>query len=420
MTMRVAVVGAGIVGVTTAFELAAQGMEVTVFERRGSVAEEASFANAGVSAPGDVAPWAAPGMPWRVLRHLFSRHAPVRLGGWGAVSQLPWLWHWWRACRPQVHGINRAAMQRLAHFSHERQLELTRTLRLDYQQTPGYLVLLRSERDLALARRVLAWLRELGVTHEVVDAVRCRVIEPGLNPDTALHAAIHLPQDGVGNCRHFAHLLKAEAQRQGARFRFDTDVLALVPGVQPQLTTGDGQRHDFEAVVVCAGVQANALLASIGLKLPLAPIHGYSLTAPLRHVDGHPQLGPRAALMDERHRVAITRLGQRIRVAGSAEIGGRLDRLDAAPLRTLYRVLDDWFPGAALTREAQHWKGARPTLPDGPPVLGESGAPGIWLNLGHGASGWALACGSARVLAERIAGREAPLDMTALTVARLR
>lgn len=418
--MRVAIIGAGIVGVTTAFELAALGIEVTVFERRGSVAAETSFAIAGVVAPGYVAPWAAPGMPWTVLSHLMRRHAPVRFGGWGALGQLPWLWRWWRACRPQVHAANRAAMQRLAHFSRERLLELTRTLRLDYEQMPGFLVLLRTQRELALAQPGLALLRELGLRHDVVDAARCRLIEPALNQDTPLQAAIHLPQDGVGNCRHFAHLLKAEAQRLGARFRFDVDVRTVTTGTAPELTTGDGRTHAFDAVVVCAGVQANALLASIGIKLPLAPVHGYSVTAPLRHVDGHPHLGPRAAVMDEKYKVAITRLGQRVRVAGGAEIGGRLDRLDPAPLRTLYRVLDDWFPGAALTREAQHWKGARPMLPDGPPVLGESGAHGIWLNLGHGASGWALACGSARVLAERIAGREAPLDMTGLTAARLR
>ena len=124
--------------------------------------------------------------------------------------------------------------------------------------------------------------------------------------------------------------------------------------------------------------------------------------------------------MDETYKVAITRLGQRIRVAGSAEIGGSLKHLAEAPLRTLYQVLDDWFPGAALVREAQAWKGARPMLPDGPPVLGDSGLPGIWLNLGHGSSGWALACGSALALAERIAGRPAPLDTSGLTLARLR
>ncbi len=420
LTVRIAIIGAGIIGVASAYEFAAQGSEVTVFERCGSVAAEGSFANAGIVAPGYVAPWAAPGMPWKVLRHLFSRHGPVRFGGWDALSHLPWMWRWWRACRPQVHAANRVAMQRLAQFSRDRLLELTRTLQLDYELTPGYMVLLRSPRDLDLAQGGLKLLRELGVAFKLVDAARCRQIEPGLNPETRLHAAIHLPQDGAGNCRHFAHLLKAQAQLRGARFRFDTPVRRLLPGVRPAVETGDGQRHEFDAVLVCAGVQANALLATVGLKLPLAPVHGYSITAPLRHLDGQPQPGPRAALMDEKYKVAISHLGQRVRVAGGAELGGRLERLHEAPLRTLYRVLDDWFPGAALTREAQHWKGARPMLPDGPPVLGESGAPGIWLNLGHGSSGWALACGSARVLAEQVAGRAAPLDVSGLGVARLR
>ena len=421
--MQVAIIGAGIVGVTTAYELAVQGHEVAVFERRASVASEGSFANAGVMAPGYVTPWAAPGMAWKVLRHAFSRDTPVRLGGLGglrALAQAPWLWRWWRACRPQLHVANRAAMQGLAQFSRQRTLELTHKLRLEYEQAQGYLVLLRSERELAAAQAGLRLLRELGVDHAVIDARRCHQLEPALNAATPLHAAIHLPQDGVGNCRQFAHLIKAEAQRLGVVFRFDTDVQALTAGQRPALRTTAGEAWSFDAVVVCAGVQANAVLSSVGVKLPLAPVYGYSVTAPLRHVDGHAPLGPRAALMDERFKVAISRLGQRVRVAGGAEIGGRAEDMRLAPLRTLYRVLDEWFPGSTVTREAQQWKGARPMLPDGPPVLGESGAPGVWLNLGHGSSGWALACGSARVLAERISGRAAPIDTSRLTASRWR
>jgi D-amino-acid dehydrogenase len=215
-------------------------------------------------------------------------------------------------------------------------------------------------------------------------------------------------------------LLKAQAQRLGARFRFDTDVQKVAAGILPRVASAGLPDEAFDAVVVCAGVQANRVLADVGIRLPLAAVHGYSVTAPLRHVDGMPSPGPRAAVMDERYKIAISRLGQRIRVSGLAELGGQLDQINPAPLRTLYRTLDDWFPGAAATREAQHWKGARPMLPDGPPVLGASGAPGVWLNLGHGGSGWALACGSARVLAEQISGREAPLDVAGLSMARLR
>ena len=418
--MRTAVIGAGIIGVTTAFELATQGHEVTVFDRRASVAEDCSFANAGVVAPGYVTPWAAPGMGWKVLRHLFSRDTPVRASSLAVMSNLPWLWRWWRACRPAVHAANRTAMHHLAKLSQDRMLELTRSLQLNYEQTPGYLVLLRTARELAQAQRGLKLLQELDVNHELVDAAACLRLEPGLNPQTRLHAGIHLRQDGVGNCRQFAQLLKAQATKHGAEFCFDTTVGRIQAAAAPVLELANGDKRSFDAVVVCAGVQANALLRPLGLKLPLAAVHGYSVTAPLRHLDGLPLPGPRAALMDERYKVAISRLGQRVRVSGSAQLGGRLAHMDEAPLRTLYKVLDDWFPGAALVREAQHWKGARPMLPDGPPVLGVSGAPGVWLNLGHGSSGWALACGSARVLAEQIAGREAPLDVARLGVARLR
>lgn len=417
--MRVAVVGAGIVGVTTAHEFASQGHDVTVFERRGSVAEETSFANAGVIAPGYVTPWAAPGMPAKVFHHLLRRHAPVRLGGAGVVAQLPWLWRWWRACRPAIHEANRRAMHDLARYSHERTLELTRTLRLEYEQMPGYMVLLRSEAELAQAQAGLALLSDLGVSHELVDATRARTFEPALNPAIRLHAAVHLPQDGVGNCRQFAQLMKVQAQRLGANFHFDTTVRAVQPGQRPQVELSTGAAQAFDAVIVCAGVQANAVLTAAGLRLPLAAVYGYSVTAPVRHRDGQPDPGPRTALMDERFKVAISRLGQRVRVAGSAEIGGHPHRHHAGALATLYKVLDDWFPGSCTVREAQHWKGARPMLPDGPPVLGASPAPGIWLNLGHGSSGWALACGSACVLADLVAGRRPALDISRLGLQRL-
>ena len=417
--MRIAVIGAGIIGVTTAYELTAEGHEVTVYERRGSVASETSFANAGIVAPGYVTPWAGPGMPWKVLRGLLGRHAPVRLNGLGAWRQLPWMWRWWRACKPATYARNRSAMLGLARFSQARQRELAHALQLDYEQRQGVMVLLRGERELAQARGGLKLLAELGVGFELLDADRARTLEPALHSETTLRAAIHLPNDGLGNCRHFAHLLKTEAQRGGAVFHFNQTVSRVTPGAQPGVVTTTSEAA-FDGVVMCTGVEANHLLHGVGLKLPMAAVHGYSLTAPVRHADGQPDPGPRAALMDERYKVAISRLGQRVRVAGSAELGGRLGDMNVSALRTLYRVLDDWFPGAADKPKAQHWKGARPMLPDGPPVLGASGAPGVWLNLGHGSSGWALSCGSARVLAELLSGRPAPIDTSALGLERLR
>ncbi len=417
--MKVAVIGAGIVGVTTAYELALAGAEVCVFERQAGVASECSFANAGVVAPGYVSPWASPGMAWKVLRHLPSSDSPVRFEGGGLLGHLPWLWRWWRASRPAVYGPNRRAMQRLALFSRERLHELTAKLHLEYELSSGYLVLLRSKREWRLAQQSAAMLADLGIRHELVDAEACRKLEPGLNPGTPLVGGLHLPGDEVGNCRHFAQLLKVQAQRLGVSFRLQTTVRSLTAGRPARVTLADGEVQNFDAVVVCAGVGSARLLAPLGLKLPLAPVWGYSLTAPLRHVDEHTVLGPRSALMDERYKVAISRLGDRVRVAGSAVLGGRASHLDPAALSTLYRVLDDWFPGAVATQHAQRWKGARPMLPDGPPLLGNAGLDGIWLNLGHGGSGWALACGSAQVLTEAVLGRPAPLDLDRLTIARL-
>ncbi|HET7792268.1 MAG TPA: FAD-dependent oxidoreductase [Rhizobacter sp.] len=444
--MRVAVIGAGIVGVTSAYELAADGHEVTVFERRGSVAAETSFANAGIIAPGYVTPWAAPGMPWHVLRHLFARHAPVRLNPRLGSGTLRWMWRWWRACGAHSYKSNRARLQRLAVYSRERLHLLTHALQLDYERAEGHLVLLRSAQDTARAQASLALLTEMGVRHHLLDPEQCRQVEPGLNADAELDAGIHLPQDEVGNCRQFALLLREEAERLGATFRFHTTVQALHPGKMPQVTkvyspmeestwvSADAARTDgpvtdvlpfepetegFDAVVVCAALGATELLKPHGVKLPLAPVYGYSVTAPLRRLDAHPDLGPHSAVMDERYKVAISRLGSRLRVAGSAELGGQPQQHNRGALETLYKVLNDWFPGAAHMSQAQVWKGARPMLPDGPPVLGASGMAGVWLNLGHGSSGWALACGSARVVADAIGSRTAAIDTEGLGVERL-
>jgi D-amino-acid dehydrogenase len=436
--VRVAIVGAGIAGVTTAYELARAGHDVTVLERRAAVAAEASYADAGVLAPGLVSPWAAPGMPRKLLGRVVGRHAPVRLGR-GAVSHLSWLWRWWRACQPAACTRQRAALHGLASLSRERLAAITAMHGLEFEHAKGLLVLLRGARDLEAVSAGLAFLESRGASLEVVDAGRARLIEPGLRPETPLHAAIHLPLDGAGNCRQFAHLLKREAERLGANFLFEREVRSILPGGTVQLEIarrGDAASgHEnvfetgifdavgpdaFDTVVVCAGTASGPLLQAAGIRVPLVPVQGHSLTAPLRQPEAQLHSGPLAAVMDERHRVTITRLGQRVRVAGSVEFGGRDGAIAGRAMRRLYRVLEDWFPGSAQVSQAQHWKGARPMLPDSSPVLGASGAPGVWLNIGHGWGGWSLACGSAAVLADLMNRRAAPIDLSGLSVDRLR
>ncbi|MES2360957.1 MAG: D-amino acid dehydrogenase [Pseudomonadota bacterium] len=418
--MKVAVIGAGIIGITTAYELAVDGHEVTVFERRGTAAEETSFANAGVVAPGAVTPWAAPGMPGKVFSHLFSRHAPVKLGLPLSASELAWMWKWYRACRLEPYLANRARLQRLAFYSRERLHQITAELQLEYDRSPGYMVLLRGEKDSRMVQPGLQVLRDAGVVFREINADEVRKIEPAINADTQFLGGIHLPNDEVANCRQFALLLKNEAQRLGVSFEFNKTV-ASVDRAQPAsiLIAGESAPRSFDSVVMCAGLAAAQLLKPLGLKIPMAAVYGYSISAPIRE----PLNAPRSALMDERYKVAISRLGNRVRVAGSAEMGGSLATKRASSIQTLYKVLHDWFPGAAqhsnLGVNVQEWKGARPMLPDGPPVIGNSGLQGLWLNLGHGSSGWALSCGSARALADLMAGKSAAIDMEGLGISRL-
>ncbi len=416
--MKIAIIGAGIIGITTAYELACDGHEVTVLERRGAAAEEASFANAGLVAPGYVTPWAAPGMPGNVIQHLFSRYAPLRLSLPLSGRELAWLWKWYRAGKLDTYLAHRAHLQRLAFYSRERLHHITANLKLEYERSDGCLVLLRSEQDSKRVQAGLQVLRDAGVVLKELDPVDARKIEPGLNPDMAFFGAVHLPDDEAGNCRQFALLLKNEAQRLGVKFSFNTTVTTVLPAAGVGVgIAGEPTARQYDAAILCAGLDSARLLAPLGLRVPLAAVHGYSVSATIRE----PLNAPRSAVLDERYKVAITRLGKRVRVAGSAELGGSPDQKRASSLATLYKVLHDWFPGAAnLSNGVQEWKGARPMLPDGPPLLGASGIAGLWLNLGHGASGWALSCGSARVLADLIAGKTPDLDVTGFEAARLR
>lgn len=402
--MKIAVIGAGIVGIATAYELAADGHAVTVIERHAGAAEEASFGHAGLLSASRVLAWTAPG------GLLPSRRRGVRLTRPWSRRDLAWLLN--GAKHPA--GADAALLQ-LARFSLERLAWLSESLQLEYESCAGCLVLLRDPAERKRIDPGLNQLREAGVTWRELDAAAARQLEPGLSTDSALSGAIELPDDGAGNCRQFAHLLRAEAQAAGVVFEFNRDVLTVSGGARPQLEmAGEPKSAHFDAIVLCAGLGSEELLQSFGLRKRLVAVHGYSINAPVRE----PLHAPRAALVDQRHGVSITRLGQRVRVSGGAELGGSPNVKPAASVQQLYRVLHDWFPGAArLSGPAGaviEWKGARPTSPDGLPLLGKGAEPGLWINTAHADHGWTLACGSARVLADQIAGHDSTVDISAL------
>jgi len=243
----------------------------------------------------------------------------------------------------------------------------------------------------------------------------CRAQEPALADGAPLAGGLYLPEEETGNCAYFARRIKEIAEADGATFRFGVTVtgIATAAGRVSSLQTSAGTMQ-ADAVVVAAGSDSLRVLRGTGLRLPLYPIKGYSLSVAIsRH-----EFAPSLSLMDEAYEVTVTRLGNRLRVAGTAELGSRQLKMRDAALGTLLKVVRDWFPAAADYSKAQPWVGARPMLPDGPPVLGVTPLANLYLNLGHGSTGWAMACGSARVVADIVASRTPEIDLEGLNIGR--
>ncbi|HEY8099365.1 MAG TPA: D-amino acid dehydrogenase [Burkholderiaceae bacterium] len=411
---QVAVIGGGVIGVCTAYFLAEAGHEVVLIERYGNVAEQASFGNAGVIAPGYVTPWAAPGMPKKILSYLFKSEAPVLLKPTMDRALWRWIRLWLSECELNRYRINKERMQRIAFYSRGILHQLREHYRLEYEQTQGYLQLFRTQQDLQLAEPALALLAESGVQHRMVDAEAAHQIEPALSKNTPLAGALYLPQDESGNCPLFTKQLKTIAQTRGVEFHFGSTVHNIEPIDNRIKFQIDDRNFSADAVVVAAGIDSMQLLAPLGIHVPLYPIKGYAATAAIRNFDD----APLAALMDESYKVAITRLGSRIRIAGMAEVGSRNKVLHQAALRTLIKVGNDWFPDATNYNNASFWCGARPMLPDGPPLLGATPVKNLYVNIGHGTTGWAMAAGSGKVVADIISGQTPDIDMDGLTLSR--
>lgn len=411
------------VGIACAHELSLDGHEVTVFERRSTVAEEASFASGALIAPGWTAPWNPAerqlGWPWSTVTD------GLQLARLPRGSEWSWLWQWRQARKgPQLAAIQEQ-VHRLVRYSEERLQAITDQYQLEHDRSHGMLVLLRTEHDASLAQAPLQQLRDLGLPVKALTAEEARALEPALSGDTALHSAIELGGAAVANCREFAVLLRAQAQQSGCLFEFNTIVsrveamapagfkLELMPTASsPHTGRPSPQTLRFDAVVICAGAASAGLLNTMGLRVPLQTVRGHSLSAAVRE----PMDAPQSAVLDARHGVSIARLGQRVRVAGGREWGRESSTPSKAGLQRLYRALSDWFPGAVRlggpAGNVQEWCGAQASLPDGAPVIGASRIPGLWLNLGHGPCGWSMACGAARVLADQIGSRAPDLTLT--------
>ncbi|APW42332.1 FAD-dependent oxidoreductase [Rhodoferax saidenbachensis] len=414
--MKIAVIGAGIVGITTAYELANDGHEVSVFEQNTMAAEEASFANAGLIAPSQLIPLSSPAWPSTSMMQILRRQSRLDIRGMPTIRDLKWRWKWNRSLKNDDFLANFASTQNLITYSQARIHEISAGASLEYERSDGQLVLIHSEADRKSIQPLLTHLKETGVAAKDLSAEEARKIEPALSASAPIDSAVYFPNDEVGNCRQFALLLKAEATKLGVKFHFDTEVTAIDATLHIALRTRDGvAAQAFDGIVVCAGQLSHKLLSPIGVKLPLISAYGYTISAAI----GEPLNAPRSAVLDLQKRISISRLGNRIRVSGGAEMGDNAGSKNTKTVESLYRALQQYFPGAArYPSGTQVWKGTRTLATDGLPLIGASQIPGIWLNVGHGANGWGMSCGSARVLADVIQRKQPDIDLTRLNPAR--
>ena len=415
--MKVVILGAGVVGVASAYYLAEAGHDVIVIDRQPGPAMETSFANAGEISPGYASPWPAPGIPAKALRWLFMEHAPLILRPRLDPAMLRWLFAMLRNCTAARYALNKSRMVALAEHSRDELIALRERLGIDYdQRSQGTLQLFRTEKQLAGSKSDMDVLDRFGVEYELLDRDGCVRAEPGLamTRDRFI-GGLRLPGDETGDCRIFTRALAEWLAGKGVDFCYRTRIERLESGPDgiAAVHTDRGAVHG-DAYLVALASYSPALLRPLGLRLPVYPIKGYSITLPV----ADPRRAPVSTLLDESYKVAITRLGDRIRVGGMAEISGYSTDLPQARRATLERSVGSLFPGAGDLPNAKFWSGLRPMTPDGTPVLGATALPNLYLNTGHGTLGWTMACGSARVLADLITGREPQIEYADLALAR--
>jgi D-amino-acid dehydrogenase len=412
--MQVAVVGAGVIGVCTAYFLAEAGHEVVVIERRNNVAEEPSFGDAGILAHGSVAPWAVPGMPRNLLSYLTKPESPVFFNR--ALDPAMWRWmrQWRKECDLARYQVNHERMQRIAAYSREAMQYLRDRHQLDYEQTNGCLQLLRTERDVQLVQPVLAFLAQHGIRHSLLDAAAARLVEPALRTDTPLAGSLYFPEDEAGNCPLFARQMRQQAQNIGVEFLFGGDVRSIQQRDRGVLLHIDDREFAADAVVLASGADSAKLLTPLGLHLPIHRVRSVSATATIRNFESTPN----ASLVDNAYQVAITRMDKRIRVAGTMEFGARAAQLRQTAFNTLLKVADDWFPDACNYNTASFWSGTSLMLPDGPPIIGATSVRNVFVNLGHGSYGWTMAAGAGKLVSDIVSDRATDIDIEGLTPAR--
>jgi D-amino-acid dehydrogenase len=421
--VKILVLGAGVIGTTASYYLAKAGHEVTVLERQPGPGLETSFANAGEVSPGYSAPWAGPGVPIKAVKWLLMRHRPLVIRPQLDLHLVRWCLSMLRNCTAARYEINKSRMVRVAEYSRDvlRQLRADTGIRYD-ERMQGTLQLFRTQHQLDGTGADIEVLKRFGVSWELLDPQGCIRQEPALaRVRDKFVGGLWPPGDETGDCFMFTGEMAGLARAAGVDFRFGTSIRRLrAQAGRIEAVDTDQGALTADAYLLALGSYSPLLLRPLGLRLPVYPVKGYSLTVPIDAVESATGRAPESTVMDETHKVAVTRLGDRIRAGGTAELSGYGLALHEARRRTLAHVVTDLFPQGGDVSQASFWSGLRPMTPDGTPVLGPTPLPNLWLSTGHGTLGWTMATGTGQLIADWMSGRAPAIDTEGLTLARYR
>ena len=415
--MKVLVLGGGVIGVASAYYLAKAGHEVELVDRQSGPALETSFANAGEVSPGYSAPWAGPGVPLKAIKWMLMAHSPLVI--WPLLD--PAMWRWGAMmlanCTERAYALNKSRMVPIAEYSRDCLKALRAETGIGYdERAQGTLQLFRTQKQLDSIGGDVAVLKQYGVPFEVLDRGGFCRVEPALKlTQEKFVGALRLPGDETGDCFKFSNRLAEMAAAWGVQFRWNTriDALQVGGGAVTGVHTDAGLLR-ADKVVLALGSYSPKMLEPVGIRIPVYPVKGYSITVPITDA----QYAPESTIMDETHKVAVTRLGDRIRVGGTAELAGYSLNLREPRRGTLNHVVTDLFPRAGDLSKASFWCGLRPMTPDGTPIIGTTPVKNLLLATGHGTLGWTMAAGTGRVIADLVSGRQPEIDVSGLAMSR--
>ncbi len=408
--MKIAVLGAGVVGVTSAWYLARAGHEVTVVDRQDAAAMETTFANGGQISTSHAEPWANPGTPKQVLKWLGREDSPMLFRLRADPHQWAWGLAFLRECLPARTRANAAQIAAINRYSRAQLLALRAETGIRYEQQTGGILRIYEGREALDEAVAAASLERLhGVDLRVLTAAACVELEPALAARTGrIAGGVHAPGDESGDAHMFTQDLARLCAARGVRFRYGGSIrrIETTGGRVSSVRLENGEAIEADTYVMALGSYSPLLLRPIGISIPVYPLKGYSITIALAEGD----VAPHISLSDVGHKLVMSRLGDRLRVAGTAELTGYNTDINEVRCRAIVRRTFELFPRAGRPEAAQFWAGLRPATPGGVPCIGRTRYPNLMLNTGHGTLGWTMACGSGAAIADIVSGKKPDLD----------